>query len=91
MGNRNLRNDWLFNKRSIRHPKDLASWAISYVDLHRKANLKLVVTAQDGDPLPIRDRWVPPPVACFKINTDVAMDYVSLSVGLGVIIRDNTG
>ncbi|KAK9998423.1 hypothetical protein SO802_018026 [Lithocarpus litseifolius] len=40
---------------------------------------------------PVDTRWIPPDFLWYKINTDVAVFFVSKFVGIGVVVRDHEG
>ncbi|PON76563.1 hypothetical protein TorRG33x02_242570 [Trema orientale] len=38
-----------------------------------------------------RQRWIAPPVGCFKLNTNVAVHPGEVYFGIGTVIRDHVG
>lgn len=78
------------NNNGTVHPQRVVIKILSYVDMILKHNTK-TVDGQRGENTQAIPRWQPPPAGVWMINSDAAIFSSSRTMGVGALIRDNTG
>ncbi|XP_031127561.1 uncharacterized protein LOC116029654 [Ipomoea triloba] len=83
-------NNTVFNQQSI-DPKTLMDWVLAYYADWVKVRNATNISNIDSNASTGLRHWQPPLHDFWKINVDVAMDYVNYRMGFGWVVRGGEG